>query len=112
AQITVINRLSEPTSVHWHGMELDAYFDGVGGWSGAGTRRAPLVAPGDSFTVAFTPPRAGTFMYHTHMEEEAQLHYGMFGPIIVLEPGERLDPERDLFFMLGEVSTPGLYPLT
>lgn len=111
-QITVINRLSEPTSVHWHGMELDAYYDGVAGWSGAGTRRAPLVAPGDSFTVAFTPPRAGTFMYHTHMEEAAQLHYGMFGPIIVLEPGTAFDPERDLFFMLGEVSTPGLYPMT
>jgi FtsP/CotA-like multicopper oxidase with cupredoxin domain len=112
AQITVINRLSEPTSVHWHGMELDAYYDGVAGWSGAGTRRAPLVAPGDSFTVAFTPPRTGTFMYHTHMEEEAQLHYGMFGPMIVLEPGARFDPQRDLVFMLGEVSTPGLYPMT
>ena len=112
AQITVVNRLSEPTSVHWHGMELDAYYDGVAGWSGAGTRRAPLVAPGDSFTVAFTPPRAGTFMYHTHMEEEAQLHYGMFGPMIVLEPGARFDPDLDLFFMLGEVNTPGLSPAT
>ncbi|HXG71767.1 MAG TPA: multicopper oxidase domain-containing protein [Gemmatimonadaceae bacterium] len=108
AQITVVNRLSEPTSVHWHGMELDAYYDGVAGWSGAGTRRAPLVAPGDSFTVAFTPPRAGTFMYHTHMEEEAQLHYGLFGPMIVLEPGARFDTDRDLFFMIGEVNTAGV----
>ncbi|MEO6527031.1 MAG: multicopper oxidase domain-containing protein [Gemmatimonadaceae bacterium] len=111
-QITVINRLSEPTGVHWHGMELDAYYDGVAGWSGAGTRRAPLVAPGDSFTVAFSPPRAGTFMYHTHMEEEAQLHFGLFGPMIVLKPRERFDPEQDLFFMLGEVSTPGQPPMT
>ena len=93
-------------------MELDAYYDGVAGWSGAGTRQAPLVAPGDSFTVAFTPPRAGTFMYHTHMEEEAQLHYGLFGPMIVLEPGARFDPDRDLFFMIGEVNTPGLPPAT
>jgi hypothetical protein len=51
-------------------------------------------------------------MYHTHMEEEAQLHYGLFGPMMVLEPGERFDPERDLSFMLGEVSTPGLFPMT
>lgn len=111
-QITVVNRLSEPTSVHWHGMELDAYYDGVAGWSGAGTSRAPLVAAGDSFTVAFTPPRAGTFMYHTHMEEEAQLHYGMFGPMIVLEPGARFDPDLDLSFTIGEVNTPGLPPIT
>lgn len=107
-RITVVNRLSQPTSVHWHGMELDAYYDGVAGWSGAGTRRAPLVARGDSFTVAFTPPRAGTFMYHTHMEEEDQLHYGLFGPMIVLEPGARYDPATDMFFMIGEVNTPNL----
>ena len=107
-QITVVNRLSEPTSVHWHGMELNAYYDGVAGFSGAGTRRSPLVAPGDSFTVAFTPPRAGTFMYHTHMEEEDQLQFGMFGPMIVLEPGARFDPATDMVFMVGEVSTPGL----
>ncbi len=111
-QITVVNRLSEPTSVHWHGMELDAYYDGVAGWSGADSKSSPLVAPGDSFTVAFTPPRAGTFMYHTHMEEEAQLQYGLFGPMLVIEPGARYDPEHDLFFMLGEVNTPGLSPPT
>lgn len=50
------------------------------------------MAPGDSFTVAFTPPRAGTFMYHTHMEEEDQLPYEMVGPMIVLEPAARFDP--------------------
>lgn len=107
AEVTVVNRLSQPTSVHWHGMELDAYYDGVAGWSGAGARLAPMVAPGDSFTVAFTPPRAGTFMYHTHMEEEPQLTLGMFGPMLVLEPGERFDPETDLVFILGDARTRG-----
>jgi FtsP/CotA-like multicopper oxidase with cupredoxin domain len=107
-EITVVNRPSEPPSLHWHGMALNAYYDGVAGFSGAGSRRSPLVAPGDSFTVAFTPPRAGTFMYHTHMEEEKQLHFGMFGPMIALEPGARFDPATDMVFMLGEVSTPGL----
>ncbi len=100
--ITVINRLPEPTSVHWHGMELESYYDGVSGWSGADARRAPMIAPGDSFVAVMTPPRAGTFMYHPHMEEEDQLSAGMFGPLIVLEPGERFDPTTDLVFLLGD----------
>jgi FtsP/CotA-like multicopper oxidase with cupredoxin domain len=94
-RITVVNTLAEPTSVHWHGIELESYFDGVAGFSGSGTRLAPLIAPGDSFVVRFTPPRAGTFIYHTHFDEERQLLAGLVGPLIVLEPGERYDPVVD-----------------
>ena len=32
--ITVVNTLTEPTAVHWHGIELDSYYDGVAGFSG------------------------------------------------------------------------------
>ena len=99
--ITVVNRLREPTTVHWHGMELESVFDGVSGWSRTGANLAPLLAPGDSFTVAFTPPRAGTFMYHTHMDEGAQLQTGLYGPLIVLEPGARWDPTTDFVFLFG-----------
>lgn len=99
--VTVINRLTQASSVHWHGLELESIFDGVAGYSGIGNRRAPLIAPGDSFTVSFTPPRAGTYMYHTHMEEEDQLLAGLYGPIIVLEPGERYDTSRDFTFLMG-----------
>ena len=101
--ITVINRLREPTTVHWHGMELESVYDGVAGWSRTGSNLAPLVAPGDSFTVAFTPPRAGTFIYHTHMDEGVQLGAGMYGPLLVLEPGQRYDPATDLVFMVGNM---------
>ena len=101
ASVTVVNRLKQPSSVHWHGIELESVFDGVAGYSGVGKKRAPLIAPGDSFTVTFTPPRAGTYMYHTHMEEEDQLTAGLYGPIIVLEPGERYDPSRDFTFLMG-----------
>ncbi|MGI9077031.1 MAG: multicopper oxidase domain-containing protein [Gemmatimonadaceae bacterium] len=100
--ITVVNKLGEPTSVHWHGIELESFYDGVAGWSGAGQRLAPLIAAHDSFTVKFTPPRAGTFMYHTHMDDGTQLESGMYGPLLVLEPGERYDPETDRVFMLSE----------
>ena len=103
ATITVVNRLGRATTVHWHGMELESVFDGVAGWSRTGTAMAPLLAPGDSFTVRFTPPRAGTFIYHTHIDEGPQLGSGMYGPLLVLERGERYDPARDLTFMIGTI---------
>ena len=100
-QITVVNTLDVPTAVHWHGIELDSYFDGVAGFSGAGTRIAPIIAPGDSFIARFTPPRAGTFIYHTHVDETRQQVAGLAGPLIVLEPGQSLDSTRDHSFIIG-----------
>ncbi len=105
--ITVINRLAHPSSVHWHGMELESVFDGVAGWSGIGGSRSPLVMPGDSFAVAITPPRAGTYIYHTHMDEEDQMLTGLYSPMLVLEPGEKYDPARDLTFMFGNATVGG-----
>jgi len=46
--ITVVNRLAEATSVHWHGLELESYSDGVSGWSGADRKVAPMIAARDS----------------------------------------------------------------
>jgi FtsP/CotA-like multicopper oxidase with cupredoxin domain len=105
--VTVVNNLPEPTTVHWHGMELESFYDGVGGWSGADARRTPLVAPGDSFVVTFTPPRAGTYIYHTHMDEAHQLQNGLFGPMIVMEPGERFDPAKEFIITLGNKQNDG-----
>lgn len=93
--ITIINRLSEPTAVHWHGLELESYSDGMAGWSGIGTRVAPPVMPADSFVARLSLPRAGTFMYHTHLNDFEQLTSGMYGALLVLEPGERFDPDVD-----------------
>jgi FtsP/CotA-like multicopper oxidase with cupredoxin domain len=99
--VTVVNRGEEHTTVHWHGMELESIYDGVAGWSGADGNMAPLIAPGDSFTVAFTPPRAGTYMYHSHMDEAGEVRSGSYGPLLVLEPGQTHDPATDLLFMAG-----------
>jgi FtsP/CotA-like multicopper oxidase with cupredoxin domain len=92
-------------------MELESVFDGVAGWSRTGSRIAPLVAPGDSFAVRITPPRAGTFIYHTHMDETNQLAQGMIGPLLVLEPGEAYDPEHDRVFLVSGQADGG-YPVT
>jgi FtsP/CotA-like multicopper oxidase with cupredoxin domain len=101
AQVTVVNRTSNPTSVHWHGIELESFYDGVAGWSGAGTRTAPMIAPNDSFVARFTPPRAGTFIYHTHTDDTRQVARGLYAPLIVLQPGERWDPATDHVLMIG-----------
>jgi FtsP/CotA-like multicopper oxidase with cupredoxin domain len=99
--IRLVNRLAEPTAIHWHGIELESWSDGVAGWSGAMDRLAPAVAPGDSFTARLTLPRAGTFIYHTHLNDIEQLTSGMYGAIVVLEPGQVHDPRTDHLFVLG-----------
>jgi manganese oxidase len=101
AEITVLNKLSEPTSVHWHAMELESYYDGIAGWSGTPGHIAPMIQPGASFVVTFTPPRAGTFIYHTHLDDIRQLSSGLYGPIIVLEADQSLDPERDRIMLIS-----------
>lgn len=100
-EITIVNKLKEATSMHWHGIELDSYFDGVPGFSGHAGQIAPTVEPGQSFVAKFTPPRAGTFIYHTHSHDEAQLAGGLYGALIVLEPGERYDPATDHVVVIG-----------
>jgi FtsP/CotA-like multicopper oxidase with cupredoxin domain len=99
--IKVFNELTEPTAIHWHGLEIESYYDGVPGWDGTAQRTTPAIAPGGSFTAYMTPPRAGTFIYHTHWHDMAQLTGGMYGALLVLEPGEKYDPATDKVFVLG-----------
>jgi FtsP/CotA-like multicopper oxidase with cupredoxin domain len=99
--IVVINRLKEPASIHWHGIELESYSDGVSGWSGAGDQLAPSIMPGDSFVAHLTLPRAGTFIYHTHLNDLEQLSSGLYGAIVVLEPEQRFDQAHDHVYVVG-----------
>lgn len=93
--IVVANRLKESVAVHWHGLELESWSDGVAGWSGSEGRVAPAIAPGDSFIARLTQPRAGTFIYHTHINDIDQLTSGLYGALVVLEPGQPFRPETD-----------------
>ena len=100
-EITVVNRLAESTAIHWHGIELDSYYDGVHGFSGLDGRVTPIIEPGGTFVVRFTPPRAGTFIYHTHLHDYRQLSSGLYGPIVVTDAGELFDPATDHVIVLG-----------
>jgi FtsP/CotA-like multicopper oxidase with cupredoxin domain len=81
--IRVINRTDEPSQVHWHGLEIESYF-------------------GDSFEIRITPPRAGSFMYHTHVNDLRQQGSGLYGAFVVLDENEAWDPEIDRVFLFGE----------
>jgi FtsP/CotA-like multicopper oxidase with cupredoxin domain len=98
--ITVVNELPEATAVHWHGIELESYFDGVAGFAGNGRRIAPAIAPRDSFEARFTPPRSGTFIYHPHADEVRQQRAGLSGAIVVVDSMAAFDPSTDVVVLL------------
>lgn len=77
--IRFTNKLSEPTTIHWHGLRIPIEMDGVPFLS------QPPIMPGETFIYEFTPPDAGTFWYHPHMNSVKQLGMGLVGLIIVEE---------------------------
>ncbi len=100
-RITVVNRIAVPLSIHWHGMELESWYDGVGGFSGMGAKKRAPIAPRDSFVVRFTPPRSGTFMFHTHDESGSELASGLYGALLVLDNPSTYTPRTDHVMLLA-----------
>jgi len=105
--IDITNRTHEQTSFHWHGIALaDSYYDGGAGMGVDmpmnGERMSPPIDPGGSFVARFSPPDAGTFMYHAHMDDGWQLGSGLDGVLIVMPPGRSFDPTTDHIVMISE----------
>ncbi len=95
-RIFVTNRLSEVTSVHWHGVLLPSGMDGVSGLT------QPPIAVGKTFMYEFVLQRSGTFMYHPHADEMAQMAMGMMGLFIVHPRDPRqFKVDRDFGFILN-----------
>lgn len=92
--LRVTNRLTEPTSIHWHGVLLDAAMDGVPGIS------FPGIAPGETFTYRFTVRQSGTYWYHAHTLHEQT---GLYGALIA-EPREPepIHADRDYAILLSD----------
>jgi len=67
-----------PAAVHWHGIRLDAEFDGV-----PGITQDP-VPPGGSFEYRLRLPDEGTFWYHPHLREDVMQDLGLAGNLRVL----------------------------
>jgi FtsP/CotA-like multicopper oxidase with cupredoxin domain len=99
--ISVVNELPEATAVHWHGIELESYYDGVAGFSGTNARPSPAIAPGQSFEARFTPPRSGTFIYHTHVDEMRQQQAGLNGALLIVDDPAAYDPTHDIVLLVS-----------
>jgi len=86
----LVNRLPEPTLIHWHGLRLPSSMDGT-------DNVQTVVQPGESFEYRFTLPDAGTFWYHSHANETVQIERGLYGALVVLGPDEPVfDADRVL----------------
>ncbi len=91
ATIRLLNRLPEPTIVHWHGVQVPAAADG---------HPRDAIPPGATYDYAFpVDQRAGTFWYHPHPHHRtgAQIHRGLAGFFIISD-----DEEDALTLPIGE----------
>lgn len=85
------NKLPEPITPHWHGLEVPIEMDGVPGIS------QPLILPGEKFTYEFTLNQNGTFFYHSHMPMQEML--GLIG-FFIIHPKRPHQPRVDKDFGL------------
>ncbi|GAB5593874.1 hypothetical protein Unana1_08774 [Umbelopsis nana] len=80
-QVNVVNNLTVPTALHWHGMyQRDTpWQDGT-----PGVTQCPIPA-GGSYTYTFsTAGQSGTYWYHSHYM--SQYVDGLVGPLIIENP--------------------------
>ena len=104
-EVRVVNGGRDHLAIHWHGMEIESLYDGVVGLGGTPGQHMRPVAPNDSFAARMTPPRAGTFIYHTHFMEVRQQTSGLYGPMIVLPRDEPFDGRHDHILIAGPSRT-------
>src|SRR5699024_7287245 len=82
AVIYVHNYMDEPTTVHWHGVQLPNRMDGV-----AFLTQVPI-QPHTTYVYKFPVVQAGTYWYHSHYMLQEQV--GLFGALIF---NKRTEPE-------------------
>lgn len=86
--LTVENRLEQPTALHVHGLSKPNSQDGVPDIEPS----TPKIMPGESFTYQFFAWQAGTFFYHSSMEQQSA--EGLIGAFIVLPRDSDIDPSK------------------
>ncbi|MEW6346875.1 MAG: multicopper oxidase family protein [Pseudomonadota bacterium] len=106
-EIRFVNRLPQPSTIHWHGLPVPPDQDG---------NPSDPVAPGGSRVYRFTLPRgsAGTYWYHPHPHGQSaeQVFRGLAGPFVVRAADDPLAgwPERHLFFSDLKLASDGTIP--
>jgi FtsP/CotA-like multicopper oxidase with cupredoxin domain len=93
--VSFVNRLPEPTTIHWHGIRNENSMDGV-----PDITQAP-VEPGARFHYDFIVPDAGTYWFHAHVNGWKQMAKGLYGPLIV-DGADDPDVDHDLVWMADD----------
>ena len=100
------NDLPEATTVHWHGLRVQAADDGS-------NVSQIAVEPGDTFTYEFTLTDAGTFWFHPHLRADEQVERGLYAPIVVRGDDDiPVDTDRVLVLDDVKVESDGLLSQT
>jgi CopA family copper-resistance protein len=95
--LAVTNRLTEPSSIHWHGVRVPSPMDGVPGLSFRG------IAPGETYTYRFPVRQSGTYWYHSHSGFQEQT--GVYGPLVIEPKAGYPQPfDRDYVVFLSDWS--------
>lgn len=92
--LTIANKLTESTSIHWHGLALRNDADGV-----PGLTQDPVRA-GKEFTYDFKLPHPGTYWYHSHVE--MQRERALYGALIIEDPQEPLKYDKEWVIVLDD----------
>jgi CopA family copper-resistance protein len=93
--LRVKNMLEEDTSIHWHGLLVPFYMDGVPGVS------FPGIKPGETFTYEYSVPQSGTYWYHSHSGLQEQS--GHYGPLIIDPAGaDPVQYDREYVLVLSD----------
>jgi FtsP/CotA-like multicopper oxidase with cupredoxin domain len=99
-RVVLRNALGEPTTVHWHGVDVPNAMDGV-----PGITQKP-VPPGGTFIYEFEARPAGTRWYHTHFNDHRQLDLGLVAPLIIEPAGvEPFGFDREYTLVLDDWAT-------
>ena len=96
--VQVTNHMDEPSSVHWHGILVPGYMDGVKDLNGY-----PGIEPGQTFTYRFTVRQSGTYWYHSHTNGQEQ--DGLYGALIIRPKGvDPIKADREAVVMFSDFS--------
>jgi len=94
AIINVTNKMDEETSVHWHGLILPNFYDGVPYLT------TPPIKPGTTFQYRIPINQSGTYWYHSHTMLQEQS--GVYGSIVIQPKEKTLDYDKDLVVVLSD----------
>ena len=94
AVIYVKNEMDVETSIHWHGLLLPNFYDGVP------YLNTPPIEPGHTQKYEFPLIQSGTYWYHSHTMLQEQS--GVYGSLVIEPKKKTLDYNKELVVVLSD----------